>query len=58
VFPVIFISTVPTMIMLNLIPLEPALIYIGIALILVILWLIVLQIVWKRGLKRYQPVGG
>jgi ABC-type uncharacterized transport system permease subunit len=58
VFPVIFISTVPTMIMLNLIPLSLALIYFTIAPLLVILWLIVLRIVWTRGLKRYQPVGG
>ena len=58
VFPVIFISTVPTMIVLNLIPLSPALLYFVIATLLVILWFIVLRIVWRRGLKRYQPVGG
>ncbi|MFX1577237.1 MAG: ABC-2 family transporter protein [Promethearchaeota archaeon] len=58
VFPVIFISTVPTMIMLNLLPLGPALIYLGIAGVLVILWLLVLRVVWSRGLRRYQPVGG
>ncbi len=58
IFPVMFISTVPTMIMLHLIPFAPALIYIGIAAILVLLWLIVLRITWSRGLKRYQPVGG
>jgi ABC-type uncharacterized transport system permease subunit len=58
VFPVIFISTVPTMIILNLIPLGPALLYFLIATLLVVLWFIVLRIVWTRGLKRYQPVGG
>ena len=58
VFPVIFISTVPTMIILNLIPLDPALLYFVIAVLLVIVWFIVLRIVWNRGLKRYQPVGG
>ncbi len=58
IFPVIFISTVPTMIMLNMIPLAPALFYIVIAMLLVILWLVVLRITWSRGLKRYQPVGG
>ncbi len=58
VFPVMFISTVPTMIMLHMIPLIPALGYLAIAVILVILWLVILQITWSRGLKRYQPVGG
>jgi len=58
VFPVIFISTVPTMIILNLIPLNFALLYIGIAVLLVVLWLFMLGITWSRGLKRYQPVGG
>jgi ABC-type uncharacterized transport system permease subunit len=58
VFPVIFISTVPTMIILNLIPLNFTLIYIGIAVLLVGLWLFVLRFTWSRGLKRYQPVGG
>ncbi len=58
VFPVIFISTVPTMIILNLIPLSFTMFYIGIASLLVIIWLIVLRIIWNRGLKNYQPVGG
>jgi ABC-type uncharacterized transport system permease subunit len=58
VFPVIFISTVPTMIMLNLLPMGPALLYVGIAALLMLLWLTVLVVVWNRGLKHYQPVGG
>ncbi len=58
IFPVIFISTVPTIIMLSQLPFEPTLLYIGIAGLLVLLWLGVLRYAWSKGLKRYQPVGG
>jgi ABC-2 type transport system permease protein len=58
ILPVIFISTVPTMIILGYVPLLLSFMYIGIAGILTLLWIIVFRILWARGLKRYQPVGG
>jgi len=58
VFPVIFISTAPTMIILGYLPLQSSLFYLGIAGGLALLWIVVFRFLWARGLKRYQPVGG
>lgn len=58
VFPVIFISTAPTMIILGYLPIQSSLFYLGIAGILALLWIVVFRFLWARGLKRYQPVGG
>ncbi|MHA2426550.1 MAG: ABC-2 family transporter protein [Candidatus Hermodarchaeia archaeon] len=58
ILPVIFISTVPTMIILGQLPLEPTLLYLGVAGLLVLLWALIFNMAWQAGVKRYQPVGG
>ncbi|MFX0168553.1 MAG: ABC-2 family transporter protein [Candidatus Hodarchaeota archaeon] len=58
ILPVIFISTVPTMIMLGQLPLNLILLYLGIAGLLILIWILAFNITWNAGLKRYQPVGG
>ncbi|MFW9985611.1 MAG: ABC transporter permease [Candidatus Odinarchaeota archaeon] len=58
ILPVIFISTIPTMIMLGQLPLGLTLVYFGIAGVLVLVWSVVFSYLWTKGVKRYQPVGG
>ncbi|MDO8055487.1 MAG: ABC-2 family transporter protein [Candidatus Hermodarchaeota archaeon] len=58
ILPVIFISTVPTMMMLGQLPLIPTLLYLGIAGLLVLVWIFIFNATWQAGLRRYQPVGG
>jgi ABC-2 type transport system permease protein len=58
ILPVIFISTIPTMIMLDQLPFNLTMLDFAIAGLLVLLWSIVFRFLWARGLKRYQPVGG
>ena len=58
VFPVIFISTVPTMMMLGQLPLSVLLLYVGVAGLLLLFWSVMFRFVWSKGLKVYQPVGG
>jgi len=58
ILPVIFISTVPTMMMLGQLPLEPTLLYLTVAGVLVFVWILIFNAVWQAGVKRYQPVGG
>ena len=58
ILPVIFISTIPTMIMLGQLPLGLILVYFVIAGVLVLVWSVVFRYLWAKGVKRYQPVGG
>lgn len=58
VFPVIFISTMPTMMMLGLLPLSVIMMYLAIAGLLLLFWCLMFRVLWSKGLKRYQPVGG
>jgi ABC-2 type transport system permease protein len=58
ILPVIFISTVPTMIMLGQLPFVPTLMYLGVAGLLVLVWAVIFNLMWQAGVKRYQPVGG
>ncbi len=58
ILPVIFISTIPTMIMLGQLPLGLILVYFVIAGVLVLVWSVVFRSLWAKGVKRYQPVGG
>lgn len=58
ILPVIFISTVPTMIMLGQLPLQPTLLYLLVAGLLVFAWAVIFNMTWQAGVKRYQPVGG
>lgn len=58
ILPVIYISTVPTMLLLGQLPLEFGLFYLAIAIILLLCWSLMFQFLWQRGLRRYQPVGG
>lgn len=58
IFPVIFISTIPTMMMLGQIPLNFSLLYLAIASLLLLLWSLMFRVLWSKGLKQYQPVGG
>ena len=58
ILPVIFISTIPTMIMLGQLPLGFTIVYFVIAGVLVLVWSVVFRSLWAKGVKRYQPVGG
>jgi len=58
ILPVIYISTVPTMLILGQLPPEAGLLYLAVAALLLLWWSVVFRFLWRRGLKRYQPVGG
>jgi ABC-2 type transport system permease protein len=58
VLPVIFLASVPTMLVLGQLPLEIGVLYIGIAIILLTIWIFIFRYLWAKGLRRYQPVGG
>jgi ABC-2 type transport system permease protein len=58
ILPVIFISTVPVMLLLGQLPLSAGLLYLGIAAGLFLCWLLMFRLLWSRGLRRYNPVGG
>ena len=58
ILPVIYISTVPVMLLLGQLPLSVGLLYLGIAAGLFLSWLLVFRFLFSRGLRRYSPVGG
>ena len=58
ILPVIYISTVPTMLMLGQLPVETGLLYLAVASLLLLFWGMIFRFLLRRGLKRYQPVGG
>ncbi len=58
ILPVIYLTTVPTMLLLGMLPLSGGLLYLGIAAGLFFGWLLVFRFLFGRGLRRYSPVGG
>ncbi len=58
ILPVIYIATVPVMLMLGQLPLSSGLFYLGIAACLFLGWLLFFRFIFGLGLRRYNPVGG
>ncbi len=58
ILPVIYIATVPVMLLLGQLPISAGLLYLGIAAGLFLGWLLMFRLLFSRGLRRYNPVGG
>jgi ABC-2 type transport system permease protein len=58
ILPVIYLATVPVMLLLGQLPLSTGLLYLGIAASLFFGWLLFFRFLFGRGLRRYNPVGG
>jgi len=57
-FPFIFIQTIPTMAILDKIPVQEMLLFILAEFIVLIAWIFAFKFLWKKGLRNYESGGG